>query len=116
MLWKAANTHDKWEHVGAEMSAWTTNLSAEKPRRPYHGSYFNDVLSFKDTNLVLSDQTLAIIDRSEGPISTQTNKTDQDSVIIDGIFGAGLPGGTFRSAQNKEPYDPPIVHLFKKGW
>ncbi|KAI8385660.1 aspartic peptidase domain-containing protein [Blakeslea trispora] len=80
-----------------------------------HGSYFNDVFSFKDANLILPNQTLAAIDRSQGPLSTQNNKTDEGHVIIDGIFGAGLSGGTFRSIQHKEAYDPPIIHLFKKG-
>ncbi|OBZ86366.1 Mucorpepsin [Choanephora cucurbitarum] len=80
-----------------------------------HGTYFNDVFSFGDSNLVLPNQTLAIVQQSQGPLSTQNNQTNVDDVFMDGIFGAGLSGGTIRSLQNRQSYDPPIIHLYKNG-
>jgi hypothetical protein len=78
------------------------------------GNYFQDVMTFsnEEATTTIKSQTLAIVDKAVGPISSQNISTDADHVILDGILGAGLPGGTVR--QDKT-YDPFPISLYKAG-
>jgi hypothetical protein len=75
------------------------------------GQYFEDVMSLEGTEPM--PQILAMVDHAEGPLSQQGAVPGQ--VVLDGIFGAGLPTGTDRHLQGGELYDPLIVALYKVG-
>lgn len=75
------------------------------------GTYFTDVFSLGDQYTIPS-QTLALINISTGVISNQ-QKTY--SVILDGVLGAGLPGGTVRSLNGGNMYSPVPVALYNAG-
>jgi hypothetical protein len=77
------------------------------------GRYFQDAMSLEGTRPI--QLTLAMIDQSVGPLSQQNASTDVDHVLLNGIFGAGLPAGTVRHLHGGEPYDPLIVALYKTG-
>lgn len=77
------------------------------------GTYFQDVISFAGSETTqVQSQTLAIVNKAVGPIAEQSPSKDSDQTILDGILGAGLPGGTVR--QDKI-YDPFFVSLYKSG-
>ncbi|KAI8636893.1 aspartic peptidase domain-containing protein [Parasitella parasitica] len=76
------------------------------------GHYFEDVVSFGG-DYTNKKQILASVDEAVGSISHQDKSSDVDHVFLDGIFGAGLPGGTVRALQGGEEYDPLIVALYK---
>ncbi|CEP15466.1 hypothetical protein [Parasitella parasitica] len=76
------------------------------------GHYFEDVVSFGG-DYTNKKQILASVDKAVGSISHQDESSDVDHVFLDGIFGAGLPGGTVRALQGGEEYDPLIVALYK---
>lgn len=75
------------------------------------GNYFTDVVSL-GVGYTIAAQTMAMVDSAVGAISTQKNTS---SIILDGILGAGLPGGTVRYLQGGSSYDPVPVSLYKAG-
>ncbi|KAI9261700.1 aspartic peptidase domain-containing protein [Sporodiniella umbellata] len=75
------------------------------------GSYFTDVVSLGDP-YVIQNQTLAMVNRSTGMIS---NQKKEYSMLLDGIFGAGLPGGTVRHLNGGNRYSPIPVSLYNAG-
>lgn len=75
------------------------------------GTYFTDQLSLS-SGTTLPNQTMALMNSTVGAIATQ-NETY--SVILDGVFGAGLPAGTVRALNGRSPYDPVPVSLYKSG-
>ncbi|KAI7850336.1 aspartic peptidase domain-containing protein, partial [Circinella umbellata] len=69
------------------------------------GNYFVDTL--KVGELELDKQVLAMVDTNEGPIAQQpTAEEGGDQYILDGIFGAGYPGGTIMYQRFNQSYYP----------
>ncbi|KAG1457682.1 hypothetical protein G6F56_006555 [Rhizopus delemar] len=75
------------------------------------GLYFTDSLSLAD-GYTIPNQKLAMVGSSIGALSLQT---DNNHVILDGIFGAGLPQGTVKYLQGGEEYNPIPVSLYNYG-
>lgn len=78
------------------------------------GRYFKDIMKLDSDESV--EQTLALVDQTAGPLSKQDPMIDADQVLLDGIFGAGLPGGTMRHLHGGESYEPFILGLYSAGY
>ncbi|KAI9499716.1 aspartic peptidase domain-containing protein [Zychaea mexicana] len=69
------------------------------------GDYFVDTIKIGD--LELDKQVLAMVDTNEGPIAQQnTTENGGDEYVLDGIFGAGYPGGTIMYQRFNQSYYP----------
>ncbi|KAI8148593.1 aspartic peptidase domain-containing protein [Fennellomyces sp. T-0311] len=76
------------------------------------GDYFVDTIKVGD--LSLEHQVLAMVDTNEGPIAQQnTTENGGDEYILDGIFGAGYPGGTIMYQRFNRSYYPFPQALYK---
>lgn len=78
-----------------------------------HGDYFVDTV--KVGNMTLDKQIVAMVDSNQGPIASQ-NTTDEggDEFVMDGIFGAGYPGGTIMSQSYNQTYYPFPMALWQE--
>ncbi|KAI9263391.1 aspartic peptidase domain-containing protein [Phascolomyces articulosus] len=75
------------------------------------GDYFVDTLRVGD--LTLDKQVLAMVDTNEGPIAQQSTAEDGgDEYVLDGIFGAGYPGGTIMYQRFNQSYYPFAQSLY----
>ncbi|KAI9277826.1 aspartic peptidase domain-containing protein [Sporodiniella umbellata] len=75
------------------------------------GYYFTDMFSIAE-GYTIQNQKLAMVDSSIGAFSRQKK---ENHVIVDGIFGAGLPQSTIGFLKEEEGYDPIPIALYRNN-
>ncbi|KAI9032716.1 aspartic peptidase domain-containing protein [Phycomyces nitens] len=86
----------------------TIDYSIDYYSADVNGSYFNDTVKFG--GFTLENQFIGLVKTMTGSLTDQTG-----DIVLDGVFGAGIPGSSSLSIERNETYLTMPMDLYAKG-